>query len=144
MRTLALILLMLGQVCAQDKPTRAACRVDLRVWTAAIRSADTNPACNDSTVACPFSGELKYSTAHQLMIVPRAAMACTRVDKHHRHVYEWAALRMEHFAVQRVGGFWLLNLPTFQEFLDWEQEQRGAVPTPVSDELDTVARNRTK
>jgi len=43
MRTLAVILLMLGQVCAQDKPTRAACRVDLRVWTAAIRSADTNP-----------------------------------------------------------------------------------------------------
>jgi hypothetical protein len=137
-RALFVLLMLVASGTAQEaKPSRAACRTNLRLWTTAIRSADATPACSDSMVACPFSGELKDWTSDQLVIVSHAAIACTHVDKH--RAYEWVALRMVHFAMQRVGGFWLSSEPTFQQFLDWEQEQQGIAPLK-DDDPDMVAR----
>ena len=140
MRTLAVILLLLGQLAAQDKPTVKQCRANLKQWIPLFREAYAAPACdNDGSPACPFAAGLRTMSTDELLDIPPLAEKCIAVDRHHKG-YAWSVTRASNILVMRATYF-LDDTGQLDAYARWEQKQRGISPAPSnSDEPDTVSR----
>jgi hypothetical protein len=144
-RALAFVLLMLGQLFAQDppKPTVRECRANLNRWLPLFHLAFADAACNaDGTPACPFAAGLRTLSTSELLDIPAQAEACIPVDRKRRYewVYGWVSARAENIVVERTGYF-LEDADQMDAYTRWEDKQRGIVPPPKGGP-DTVAKEQ--
>ncbi|MFZ0868347.1 MAG: hypothetical protein WA182_13840 [Candidatus Sulfotelmatobacter sp.] len=144
---LAIVLLTLGQLFAQDapKPTVKECRANLKQWIPLFRNAFASPACNthdgDGSPACPFAAGLRTMSTDELLDIPPLAEACIAVDRHHKG-YAWSVTRASNIIVMRATYF-LDDTGQLDAYARWEQKQRGISPAPSnSDEPDTVSQRQ--
>jgi hypothetical protein len=141
MKRALFVLLMLGQLAAQDapKPTVKQCRASLKQWIPLFRDAYAAPACdNNGSPACPFAAGLRTMSTDELLDIPPLAEACIAVDKHHKG-YAWSVTRASNILVMRATYF-LDETGQLDAYARWEQKQRGISPAPKDDEPDTVSR----
>jgi hypothetical protein len=140
MKRALFVLLLLGQLAAQDapKPTVKQCRASLKQWIPLFRDAYATPECdNDGSPACPFAAGLRTMSTDELLDIPPLAEACIAVDRHHKG-YAWSVTRASNILVMRATYF-LDDTGQLDAYARWEQKQRGVNP-PKDDEPDTVAR----
>jgi len=141
MKRALFVLLLLGQLAAQDapKPTVKQCRASLKQWIPLFRDAYATPECNgDGSPACPFAAGLRAMSTDDLLDIPPLAEACIAVDRHHKG-YAWSVTRASNILVMRATYF-LDDTGQLDAFARWEQKQRGISPAPKDDEPDTVSR----
>jgi hypothetical protein len=141
---LAVLLLTLGQLFAQDapKPTVKECRTNLKQWIPLFRDAFASPACNahdgDGSAACPFAAGLRTMSTDELLDISPLAEAGIAVDRHHKG-YAWSVTRVSNIIVMRATYF-LDDTGQLDAYARWEQKQRGISPAPHDDDPDTVAK----
>jgi hypothetical protein len=144
MRTLAVVLLMLGQLFAQDQPTPTVkeCRANLKQWVLMFQAANEDLACasGGDSPSCPFVPAIRGLDILQLIRVPKHIGACLAVDRHRRYEYWWVLSQTENLIVRRTV-FFLISKNEIEDYAEWEAQQRGVVrPTIPEDEPDTVAK----
>ncbi|MGA2645758.1 MAG: hypothetical protein ABSF15_13680 [Candidatus Sulfotelmatobacter sp.] len=136
------VLLAASGLTAQEaKPSRAACRTDLKQWMEMFRTANEDPACASGSLSCPFVPAVRGLDLNQLVNLPDQIEACLAVDRHRRYDYQWTLSQTENLMVRRTAVY-LISKHEIEDYGEWEDTQRGVVTPTDTDDPDTVARNR--
>ncbi|MGA8617994.1 MAG: hypothetical protein WB660_05675 [Candidatus Sulfotelmatobacter sp.] len=141
MRVALVFVLLVASGMAQDqpKPSRAACRTDLKQWMEMFRTANEDPACASGSPSCPFSGPVRNLDLDQLVNLPDQIEACLAVDRHRRYDYQWTLSQTENLMVRRTA-FYLISKHEIEDYAEWEGVMRGIVTPPDTDDSDTIAK----
>jgi hypothetical protein len=143
-KALVLVLLVASGLAAQEaKPTRAACRTNLKQWVAMFKAANQDVACAaGSSPSCPFARPIRGLDILQLIHMPDKIEACSAVDRRHRYDYQWALSQTENLMMRRIA-FYLISKDEMDDYAEWEDVQRGiGTSTPKDNGPDTVAKEQ--
>lgn len=140
MRVVLVLILLVASGTAQAKPSRAACRTNLKQWMEMFKAADRDPACagDGSSPSCPFVPAIRGLDILQLIHMPGEIESCLAVDRHRRYEYQWVLSQTENLMMRRIA-FYLIAKDEMDDYAEWEDVQRGVTTPAKDDSPDTVA-----